>query len=479
MRKLAILVHRWLGVFFCLLFAMWFLSGIVMMYWSYPEVSAADRLARSTALDPSQIQVSPAEAASGAGDLVAGDIESLIQRPVYRFRGAPSQRLVYADTGDPVPAVSQALALEIASAWTGQPSAAARFGGSLTEEDQWTVSGTFRALRPLLKYSWPDGEEVYVSSVTARVEQYTTRASRAWAYLGAIPHWLYFTPLRKNGAAWSRVVIWCSGIATGAAILGLIVGVWIAVPAGRIPYVGMKHWHTWFGLVFGAVAATWAFSGMLSMDPFPLEAEDEAGPAIAGALRGGRLDISAFAAKHPREALAPHGVKQLDLALFAGEPVYVARTTAQELTIVPVHGEPARDFDHRRILDLVAKAVEPARIAEARLVTEYEAYYLDRKHELPLPVLFVRLDGAQGSMYYIDPRTARIVASYGSGGRWNRWLYHGLHSIDLPWLYQHRPAWDVVVLALLIGGASLAVTSVVLAWQFLRRKVGRAVRQAG
>src|SRR5579863_9988408 len=232
MRKLAIVVHRWLGVFFCLLFTMWFLTGMVMMYWSYPEVSTVDRLARSAELDPSQIRITPSQAASNAGDLVAGDLESFIHRPVYRFRGGGSQTLVYADTGDPVPAVSRAMALEIASAWTGRPAADAKFEGSLTDEDQWTVSGSFRALRPLLKYSWPDGEEVYVSPVTARVEQYTTRASRAWAYLGAIPHWLYFTPLRKNGAAWSRVVIWCSGIATGAAILGLIVGVWIAAPAG-------------------------------------------------------------------------------------------------------------------------------------------------------------------------------------------------------------------------------------------------------
>src|ERR1700747_3022586 len=96
MRKLAIIVHRWLGVFFCLLFAMWFLSGMVLMYWSYPEVTTADRLARSAALDPFQVRVSPAEAASNAGDLVAGDLESLIHRPEYRFRSL--QQFVYDGT---------------------------------------------------------------------------------------------------------------------------------------------------------------------------------------------------------------------------------------------------------------------------------------------------------------------------------------------------------------------------------------------
>jgi hypothetical protein len=32
LRKFAIFVHRWLGLAFCLLFALWFTSGIVMMY---------------------------------------------------------------------------------------------------------------------------------------------------------------------------------------------------------------------------------------------------------------------------------------------------------------------------------------------------------------------------------------------------------------------------------------------------------------
>jgi hypothetical protein len=86
------------------------------------------------------------------------------------------------------------------------------------------VSGEFQPLRPLFKYSWPDGEEVYVSPATAQVEQYTTRQTRIAAYFGAIPHWLYFTPLRKNGQAWSRVVIWSSGIATFAAMLGIVIG---------------------------------------------------------------------------------------------------------------------------------------------------------------------------------------------------------------------------------------------------------------
>jgi hypothetical protein len=104
-------------------------------------------------------------------------------------------------------------------------------------------------------------------------------------------------------------------------------------------------------------------------------------------------------------------------------------------------------------------------------VERYESYYVDRHGDRPLPVLAVRLDDPAASLYYIDLRTARIAASYVTPTRWNRWLYHGLHSFDLPWLYRHRPSWDVVVLALMLGGTALSVTSLVIAWRRLRYKV--------
>ena len=56
----------------------------------------------------------------------------------------------------------------------------------------------------------------------------------------------------------------------------------------------------------------------------------------------------------------------------------------------------------------------------------------------------------------------------------NRWLYHGLHSLDFPWLYNYRPLWDIVVITFMVGGTALCVTSLVLAWRVLGRTLGRA-----
>src|SRR4029453_1016596 len=110
---------------------------------------------------------------------------------------------------------------------------------------------------------------------------------------------------------------------------------------------------------------------------------------------------------------------------------------------------------------------------EATVIDQYDAYYLDRRRKRPLPVILVRLGDASRTRYYIDPRTLRLVGGFYSQ-RWpERWLYHGLHSFDFPWLYNHRPLWDLVVLVFMVGGAALCVTSCILAWGVLGRKLWR------
>src|SRR5579862_637717 len=210
-KRLAIFAHRWLGVSLCLFFLLWFPSGIGMMYWDFPGVTTSDRLDRSPALDASTIHLSPAEAFAALEQSYPPTevhLNTFDGRPAYRFRTGGAESIVYADTGERQITVSSDMALRIASAWVRQPARAATLE-RLDEADQWTVE-SFRALRPMSKYSWPNGEHVYVSQITGEVVQYTTTASRVGAYLGPIPHWLYFTPLRARRPQWSALVIWSS-----------------------------------------------------------------------------------------------------------------------------------------------------------------------------------------------------------------------------------------------------------------------------
>jgi len=485
-RQIAVFSHRWTGAAFCLLFSWWFVSGVFMMYFDFPGVNESDRLARSQPIDASRVNLSAGDAWAELKTPGVPDEMTLVMfdgHPVYRFLLGRSQAIVYADGGQMRSEFPPDLNLRTAAAWTAQPAAAAH-AEVLTSEDQWTVGGVYRRNAQLTKYSWPNGEETYVSGVTGQVVQYTTRLSRLGAWLGPVPHWLYFTPLRRNPRLWSRIVIWLSGVATVVAILGLIAGLSMYSPAKRyradgistsIPYAGPKRLHMILGLFFGVIACTWAFSGMLSMDPFPVKNADNSGAAsrIPEALNGEPFAFAAFSGKTSREALAQldpnFKVKKLEFLFAAGEPFYLAVQDSQHSRIIPVNGTPVAEIDHATLLAIVNQASQPDGLAEARFITEYDAYYLDRHHELPLPVLRVRIKGPGNTLFYIDPRSGRVIAGYSSAMWAERWVYHGLHSINLPWLYNHRPAWDIVVLTLMLGGTSLSITSVIIGWKLLRR----------
>lgn len=485
-----IVCHRWLGLVFCLLFTSWFASGIVLMYWEYPDVGSEDRLRNAEPIDAAKIQLSPIEAWGQLkilGQPDRAELSTFLGRPAYAFTIESERMLVYADDGSTLTQYSQETARTVAAQWTHQPAANARFDGEmrLPNVDQWTVGGPAAHYWPLFKFSWPTGESVYVSSTSGEVMQYTTNGSRVAAYLGAVPHWLYFVPLRRSAVRWQRFVLWSSGTGIVVSLLGIFVGFWMYSPrqiyraSGKpssFPYSGQKRWHTILGLFFGLVTCTWAFSGFLSMGPIrALQRPPADAGKLVGALRGGALNLLAFRAKDPREALDEIGgelkVRELEFSVFGGEPLYLAREAPNQSRIVPVNFKAAPFFDPEIIASVIAEGIAPTKIAKSELINDYDAYYLDREHQQPLPVLRLRLDDAQRSAFYIDPKTARVVSAYSAEGRWNRWLYHGLHSLDFPVLYRYRPLWDVVMLVLLLGGTALSVTAVTIGWQFLRAKV--------
>ena len=487
LKRSIIFVHRWLGVLVSLLFVIWFGSAIGMMYCDFPTVTAADRLAHASALDASQVQLSPHAAYSKVASIGSDSTDTHIVlntfngRPVYRIRSGRREGVVYADNGQLRADVSPEAMRQLASAWTNQSPAAARVE-QLRDVDQWTVQGPFRNVRPLWKYSWPDGQQVYVSLATGEVVQYTTSRSRLQAYLGPIPHWLYFTPVRKHTAQWSTFVISSSALGTFAALLGLVVGLWSYSPSkryrragipARVPYGGYKRWHMVLGLMFGIGAVTWAFSGMLSMEPFPSPAARELSRRqVAQALQG-EFHLTAFEPKHPADAIRQLGhasVKELELTTFAGKAAYLARLSSGDTRIVPVNGEPLVEFDRQQIINVLQLAASSSGGGDFHIVSEYDRYYVDRRGRRPLPVILAQFHDARRTRYYVDPKTARIVGTY-SGDWMARWLYHGLHSLDFPWLYKHRPLWDAIVITFMLGGLALSVTSVILGSRVLSRKL--------
>jgi hypothetical protein len=393
----------------------------------------------------------------------------------------------------------------IASAWARRPFAEAK-KESIEEPDQWTVAGQLRNLRPMYKYSWPDGQQIYLNGITGEVVQYTTFGSRIAAHVSAIPHWVYYTPLRKHQSRWITFMIWSSIIGTAGAIIGMIVAVWMYSPKKRyrldsqptgIPYRGQKRWHWILGMVFGVATVTWTFSGLMSLGPFPLvqrltataprgqqqQPQQQArggrgggAQGIAAALRG-RVKMDDFAATHPRELLSriPHlDVRELEWTSFAGTPLFSANLAGGKSQLLSLVGHPVDRFAHDELIDIVKSVAPDPKAIEIKTLDQYDLYYLDRTRQRPLPVLLVLMNDPDKTRHYIDPKSARVVTTYSSRNWVNRWLYTGLHSLNFPFLYNYRPLWDIVVIAFMVGGTALCVTSLVLAWRTLGRKLKRA-----
>jgi hypothetical protein len=481
LKRSLIVMHRWLGVALALNFFVWFVSGIGMMYWEFPGISEADRLAHLPSLKADLLQVPVADAFAAAGLESASDVRvaSFDGRPVYRLRSGRTQRIVYADSGEMRGEISRQQLDRIAAAWSGRSVEAASIR-SLDDVDQWTVQLPLAQLKPVWQYAWPTGEQAYLSQTTGEVVQYTTRAARLGAYVGAIPHWLYVTPLRKHGPVWSWVVIVLSAVATVEAALGLTIGAWTFSPFRRyrrgtlpvrVPYRGWKRWHMILGLIVGTGALTWVFSGLLSMDPIELPGDPPQTEDVADALRG-PLRAEAFSALSPHDALTLPGASnatQLELISSGDRSFYVVALAGGGTRIVELSATVHESVATERIATLVKEAVHPEQLADLQLLDRYDRYYLDRHDRRPLPVILVRLNDPDASRFYIDPRTSRLVGTYSARNWVTRWLYHGLHSFDFPWLYRYRPLWDVVVGTFMIGGAALCFTSLVLAWQVLGR----------
>jgi hypothetical protein len=195
---------------------------------------------------------------------------------------------------------------------------------------------------------------------------------------------------------------------------------------------------------------------------------------IAGALRG-RVRMKDFSV-HPRELLSkvPQlDVKELEWTSFAGAPLFNASLGSGKSQLLSVDGTPVNGFETNRLIEIVKTAVPNPNSLKIDVIDQYDFFYLDRTRQRPLPVMRVLMNDEEHTRYYIDPKSARVVSTYSNRNWVNRWLDSALHSLSFPFLYNHRPLWDIVVITFMLGGTALCVTSLVLAWRVLGRKLKR------
>jgi len=480
LRRWLYIVHRWIGIGTCLLFAMWFISGVVMMYVAFPQLTDAERLMALPPIAWSQVQVTPDRAMEAAGfEVYPRDLRlaMLNEEPVYRLLGWDGERrTISAIDGRTIDRVTPEQALAVARL---HPDAVRPEMKETVERDQWSVTARFDPLRPfyLVSLGDPAGTELYVSSRTGEIALDTSRTERVWNWLGSIPHWIYPTVLRKDAPTWRLVVLWISGICLATAVTGF----WIGILRTRLrrrysngavtPYRGWMAWHHISGLIGGILVFTWMFSGWLSLNP----GEWFAGRGIAreAAVRYG----GSAGPRMPGEFLSKDKSTELRLAAvearfvwLGGKPLVVLTgRDGARLTLDPVTGS-AEPVSEARIFVAARLLMPNAALTMRQRLEAPDAYWYSHHQQRVLPVLRAGFDDDAHTWFHIDPVTGDILGPTDDSRRTYRWLFNALHSFDYALLLQYRPAWDVTVWLLSLIGLTVSVSGVVIGWRYLRRQ---------
>ncbi|MDX1562839.1 MAG: PepSY domain-containing protein [Gammaproteobacteria bacterium] len=493
MKRWIILLHRYAGIPMSVVFVVWFVSGIVMIYTGgMPDVTSEMRSERLAPIDFSTVQLPLAEAVDRES-LRDASLQMLLGRPLYRFRPefGPAAA-VFADNGERFDRASLEQARQIAADFAGRPVDEVRFVTTIQSPDQWTITESNNL--PLDRFDVADGRgtRVYVSRSSGEVELMTTRGTRLLAWAGAIPHWFYFTPLRTQQPLWYWTVVWVSVAGVALALLGLVLAFTQfrrTRPfklANAVRYRGWMRWHYYSGALFGIFAVTWAFSGLMSMEPFEWTARQgfelprdvlAGGPLVpADYPRTGNELVAALAAAAPGGAPGPAGRPvEIEYLRIHDRPYlqldYRPSTgIAQSLLDASSLTRRETPFDRDAIVARVEAASDGVAVVQSELMHAYDAYYYSQDDAAPLPVLRIELDDPLDTWYYVDPRTSRIVTAHHRLDRVERWLFNGLHSLDFGFWYGRRPLWDIGVIVLSLGALATSGIGLYVGWRRLLRR---------
>lgn len=489
------LFHRWLGIVMCCFFAMWFFSGMVMMYVGFPSLTHIEQFDGLPTLQAKQIR-HPVSA------LIQHQVEeshieqlkltTVINRPAYLLKSADqSWQGMYADNGELFDQFTKEDALhaallfaEAAKIDTGE----IRYQEKLNL-DQWTVSSSLESFRPLYRIELDNstGQQLYISTLTGQVVRDTHHAERLWNWLGSNLHWIYPVQLRKYPDAWSNVVIWLSIIGLVSLMTGSLIGIHrlrIKKPYSgnrHTPYKGIMKYHHLLGLGFLLFLFTYLFSGLMSMNPWGIFSEKqdtfEQLQRYQTNNNGMPLNSSFVSAKNLQSVLEQHpAAKEVSWHWLDGQAYMVIHTDSQQFVTLPAKAKNLL----RQIESALPTLIPNARIIYKERLEEYDLYYYSHhERERPLPVLRVKFDDIENSWFHINPKTGEILEKLTSATRLQRWLFNALHSFDFNFLIKNRPVWDIWVISLSVIGFIFSATSIAIAWRrlnFHKQRKNRALK---
>lgn len=465
--------HRWLGVATCLVFALWFASGAVLLLKPFPTLPRAEQLQREAPIDLAAVRITPLDAAKAAGGAV--NALRLVQRgnaPAFIASTASGTVAVDARTAERLAPLSSTEAEEAARRQIG---ATAQVDAP-ADYDQWIVHNEFDPYRPFFRIRAQDeaGTHYYMSARTGELLQRTDTADRGWNWVGAVLHWAYFTPLRSSFTAWDQTVWWLSLVAMLVAIAGIVLGVIRTLTALRqrkpsLTFFRLKwmRWHHLTGLFASLFVLSWIVSGWLSMDHGRLFSRGAASTAQLERYAG-RPFTAGLAMIDPAAIKGTAGAREITFTIVGGSPVITAWNAHGPARRYAGSGGVLNDdtFAHLAMQGVAAAWPGPPPSTPA-IVADTDFY----AHAEGWPTGALRVVDPTGHRpdIAIDGTDGHLLTVMNGSRKAYAWVYYGLHSFNVPGLVEHQLLRDIAVLIPLLLGFIFSITGVVLGYQRLRK----------
>lgn len=483
-RSLLYSLHRFLGFIICLLLSMWFITGLVIIYHPFPNVTNEQKYAN---LETIHLKDQSVNIIDSISRITAN--EKIIKITLEQFQGQvryniKTDKRLYQLSPD-VTSSNKCIDIQsiqnIASKWSqGSISKI----DTLVERDIWIMYNRYMKELPIYKVHFDDDEkhQLYISSRTGEVQQFTSFSQRAWAYMGAIPHKFYIPTLRKNTRAWTDTVTVLSLISLLVGITGLFVGIDACVRRYRrkrriqSPYkIKVYRWHHILGIIFGFFIITWSISGVLSLRKVPQWMAKTYNPIPMG-IKGKAISFDKYILDHKDILKQYDEVKQIEWSYFQDRPIYnvvignrrvsfdASTSVMQELNLTADDIKKVIYHNHGEV-DFVMETI-----------SNYENYYMPWTRSLALPVYKVTVTDSDNSIYYINPRNGdyRYV---NDNRKMRKWMFNGLHYFHIKWLVDRPILWTLLIWTLALGCTGVSLSGVWLGGRYYKRKFRKIKRR--
>jgi len=455
------------------MFAAWFASGAVMAFVPFPALPEADRAAHSELIDVSRLRLDPVEAKRLLRSASSLRLVSVGGTPAYVGRGPDGRdSALSGETGTPIALVTAAQAAEIAS----------RFGSAATADiegpidyDQWVINDRFDPLRPFYRVRLGDkaGTDLYVSVRSGELAQRTTRFERGWNWVGAVVHWVYFVPFRKNFQAWDWGMWFVGLIAVMTTVAGVSLGLIRTIKTLRSrrpalsPFRGFLRWHHILGLTAGIFVLCWIVSGWFTNDDGKLFSDGAASSAQMRAYEGA-ADGAAAATISIADLNRMTPASSIEFRSIAGRAVAAARGSGSAR--VAVAGWTGAVVHPRLPGGLLREAVRlawPMADVSAAAAVSLDTVVAKAEH-LQEQTVQLDLHGSADRRVYIDAVNGDITAVLNRSREVYDWVCYAIHTFNYPGL-SSRPILRVAILLVPLGlGFCFSLTGVVVGYRRLR-----------